>query len=321
MAEHDPITRVAPELRDVLAAFPAADYDNWPLQERRESMKTMERPPLAPELQVVRREERHVPDLNGAPDVRVLVYTPPSTAASARPAILHVHGGGYVIGDPNMNDAMNRQMSLAADCVIVSVDYRLAPETTFPGALEDCYAALIWLRDHAAELGVDTTRIAVAGESAGGGHAAALATHARDQGGPAVSFMLLDSPMIDDRTCADPDPHPHCGHFVWTPQANRFGWKSMLGVEPGGADVPANGSPARAEDLRGMPATFISVGALDLFLEESLEYIRRLARAGVDVELHVIPGAYHGYSMAQGSPQGALNTELRLAAIKRAFAR
>jgi acetyl esterase/lipase len=125
--------------------------------------------------------------------------------------------------------------------------------------------------------------------------------------------------MLDDRTCAG-EPHPHAGHFVWTPETNRFGWKALLGAEPGGPEVPASGAPARAENLAGLPPTFISVGALDLFIDESLDYTRRLARAGVPVELHVIPGAYHGYSMAAGSPQGQEHTRLRMQALKRAFA-
>jgi acetyl esterase/lipase len=314
------LTQVAPELRGALELFPAADYtlaDGLP--QRRAAMAQMPRPPLSPGLEAVKVEERGVSGLNGAPDVRLLLYTPPDAEASPRPAILHIHGGGYVVGTPELNDAMNRAICLEADCVIASVDYRLAPETTFPGSLEDCYAGLQWLAGSADELGVDTRRIAVAGESAGGGHAAALATYSRDRGGPALCFQLLDSPMLDDRTCAA-EPHPHTGHFVWTHETNRFGWKCLLGVEPGSPEVPENGSPARAEDLSGLPPTFISVGALDLFLDESLDYARRLTRAGVPIELHVIPAAYHGYGMAASSPQAQETARLRMAALKRAFA-
>jgi acetyl esterase/lipase len=314
------LAQVAPELRGALEAFPAADYTlEEALHQRRAAMAEMPRPPLPAELQAVKVEERQVPGLSGAPDVRLLLYTPPGPATTPRPAILHVHGGGYVLGTPELNDGLNRAIAMEADCVIASVDYRLAPETKFPGSLEDCYAGLQWLAENAAELGVDPTRIAVAGESAGGGHAAALAIYARDQGGPDICFQLLDSPMLDDRTCAG-EPHPHAGHFVWTPETNRFGWKALLGAEPGGPEVPASGAPARAENLAGLPPTFISVGALDLFIDESLDYTRRLARAGVPIELHVIPGAYHGYSMAAGSPQGRENTRLRMQALKRAFA-
>jgi triacylglycerol lipase len=315
------LAQVAPELRDALQMFGQGDPSALAerLQESRAAMAQMPRPPVAPELQAVQVEERRVPGLNGAPDVRLLLYTPPQRASAPRPAILHVHGGGYVMGDPELNDGMNRAICLEADCVIASVDYRLAPETTFPGSLEDCFAGLQWLAEQAGTLGIDRGRIAVAGESAGGGHAAALAIYARDRGGPDLCLQLLDSPMLDDRTGAR-EPHPHAGHFVWTHETNRFGWASLLGQEPGSTDLPGNCSPARVEDLSGLPPTFISVGALDLFLDESLDYTRRLARAGVQVELHVIPGAYHGYSMAAGSPQAAQNNALRMAALKRAFA-
>jgi triacylglycerol lipase len=180
------------------------------------------------------------------------------------------------------------------------------------------------MHDNAAELGIDPARIAIAGESAGGGHAAALALHARDKvrqngSGPAICFQLLDAPMLDDRTGSSADPHPYTGHFVWTPERNRFGWHSLLGVEPGGPDVPAAAVPARATDLSGLPPTFISVGALDLFLEEDMEFIRRLTRAGVPAELHVIPGAYHGFGMAQGAPQVMQLAELRNRALARAL--
>jgi acetyl esterase/lipase len=135
----------------------------------------------------------------------------------------------------------------------VSVDYRLAPETRFPGALEDCYAALVWLHAQAEQLGVDRARIAIGGESAGGGHAAALSILMRTRGEVPICFQLLDSPMLDDRTGSSRDPHPYCGEFVWTPASSRFGWHSLLGVEPGGPNVPTEAVPARAKDLSGLP--------------------------------------------------------------------
>lgn len=318
MTEESSRYLLAPELAAGLDLFPQFDF-NQGMEVFRTGFEARMLPPLPPELEVVARVERFLPGLNGAPDVRVLHYTPPGQPAAPRGAVLHIHGGGYVLGDPDMNDAGNRAMALAAGCVVASVDYRLAPETAWPGALEDCYAALCWLHDNAADLGVDPARIAVAGESAGGGHAAALALHARDRGGPAICFQLLDSPMIDDRTGSTTEPHPWCGEFVWTPEKNRFGWSALLGCEAGGADVPEAAVPARARDLSRLPATFISVGALDLFLEENLEFTRRLARAGVPVELHVVPGAYHGFGMAQGTPQVDQVTQLRHRALARAL--
>lgn len=310
---------VAPELVPGLEYFPELDF-SLGMDVFRSGLSAQALPPLPTELSVVTCTERFVPGSEGAPDVRVLHYVPPGEAESPLPAVLHIHGGGYILGFPEINDASNRAMALTANCVVVSVDYRLAPETTWPGALEDCYAALGWLVKNADELGVDPARIAVAGESAGAGHAAALALYTRDRAGPAIRFALLDSPMLDDRTGSTSDPHPYCGEFVWTPETNRFGWSAMLGVEAGSDEVPEAAVPARAASLAGFPATFISVGSLDLFAEENLEFARRLMRAGVPVELHLIPGAYHGFSLAQGTPQVTQVEALRQTALARAFA-
>jgi triacylglycerol lipase len=316
---------IAPELAAMLDFFPDMNFVEQGMDAFRSGLDERVLPQLPPELEAVTREERFVPGLNGAPEVRVLLYTPPGAATGLRPALLHIHGGGYIMGNPEINDGLNRTTVLEQGCVVVSVDYRLAPETAWPGALEDCYAALLWLHGHAEELNVDTARIAVAGESAGGGHAAAVALFARDRhredaAAPSFCFQLLDCPMLDDRSgTAHPDPHPYTGEFVWTPERNHFGWSAMLGMEAGTDTVPEEAVPARRKDLSGLPPTFIALGALDLFLEESLEYTRRLTREGVPVELHVIPGAYHGFSIAQGAPQVTLNAQLRMQALARAF--
>jgi triacylglycerol lipase len=282
---------------------------------------SMKPPPLSAAQQAVRCEQRFVPGSTGAPDVRVLIYSPDTKAAAPVPAYLHIHGGGYILGVPEMNDGMNRSTVVEHGCVVVSVDYRLAPETRYPGALEDCYAALLWLHKNAGQLGVDHSRIAIGGESAGGGHAAALAILARKRGEVPICLQLLDSPMIDDRTGSVSDPHPYCGEFVWTPASNRFGWGALLGVEPGASDVPADAVPARTKDLSRLPPTFITVGALDLFAEENIEYARRLIRAGVPTELHVIPGAYHGFGVVgSDTPQVQTLMRLRRDALSRAFA-
>ncbi|MBV8805253.1 MAG: alpha/beta hydrolase [Sinobacteraceae bacterium] len=317
---------VAPELLRGLDYLPSFDFTEEILRGIRSSTGTgialPNQPALAPELAAVACEQRFVPGPAGAPDVRVLVYTPAARSGAKRPAVLHAHGGGYVLGNPEISDSANRAFVADLGCIIVSVDYRLAPETRYPGSLEDCYAALRWLHTQAEQLGVDRTRIAIAGESAGGGHAAALVQLAHRRGEFAVCFQLLDSAMLDDRTgsVSDPRPHPYCGEFVWTATSNRFGWRSLLGVEPGGPDVPVDAVPARAADLRGLPPAFISVGALDLFLEENLEYARRLIHAGVPTELHVIPGAYHGFSIAGGdAPQVQTHLRLRRDALGRAL--
>ena len=313
---------VAPELRPGLDILPKIEFTPELLAYIRSgaAMGTaLTPPPLSPEQQAVRCEERFVPGLSGAPDVRVLVYTPPGVD-TGRAAYLHIHGGGYIVGAPEMSDGSNRSLAAELGCSVVAVNYRLAPETTFPGALEDCYAALLWLHREAEALGVDRNRIAIGGESAGGGHAAALAIYARDRGEVSICFQLLDSPMLDDRTGSTGEPHPYSGEFVWPPANNRFGWRSLLGMEPGGAATPAGAAPARVEDLSGLPPTFIVVGAIDLFMEEDLEFARRLMRARVPTELHVIPGAYHGFGVAgPAAPQAQTALRLRRDALARAF--
>jgi len=232
--------------------------------------------------------------------VRVLAYRP-AVADAPLPVILHMHGGGFVMGFPELADAEHRRLVKELGVAIYSVDYRLAPEAVYPGQLDDGYAVLGWLHENAADLGLDPARIGLKGESAGGCLAAALALAARDRGGPPVAFQILTFPALDDRTGSTAEPHPYCGEFVWTGAFNRFGWSSLLGSEPGGARTPPHAAPARAQNLEHLPPAYIAVGALDLYLDEDLEYARRLVHAGVPVELHVYPGAIHGFSHVPGS--------------------
>lgn len=239
----------------------------------------------------------NIPGPAGAPQVEVLFYRPRGLTGPA-PCILHIHGGGYVTGSAQSMEAAHRRLAADLSCCIASVNYRLAPETTFPGPVEDCYAALAWLFASAETLKIDQARIGVMGESAGGGLAAALALLARDRGEYRLAFQHLIYPMIDDRTCAAAEPNPYAGEFIWPPASNHFGWTALLGHAPGGEDVTPYAAAARAEDLSGLPPTFLATGALDLFLEEDLEYARRLIRAGVSTELHVYPGAFHAFQWA-----------------------
>ena len=292
---------VDPELVAMLDEFPFLAFNEETVKQIRAMTETMRsymapNPPAFPDISV---SERFVPGPEGAPDVRVLLYQP-VTEATALPALLWIHGGGYVIGSADQDDLAVKSIVSTVGCAAVSVDYRLAPETPHPGPVEDCYAALKWLYTHAGELGVDSARIAIGGASAGGGLTAALALLTRDRGEVPLIFQLLIYPMLDDRTASDAalaEPHPYTGEFIWTAASNHFGWKALLGQEPGGPTVSPYAAAARAEHLEGLPPTFISVGALDLFLEEDLEYARRLMRAGVPTELHVYPGAFHGFDM------------------------
>jgi len=262
--------------------------------------------------------ERFVPGPEGAPEVPVLVYLPIAAQAPLS-ALLWIHGGGSVMGEASQDDLAVSQIVSAVGCVAVSVDYRLAPETPHPGQIEDGYAALRWLSTHAEELGVDPTRIAIGGASAGGGLSAGLALLARDRGETPLVFQLLIYPMLDDRTVTVAEPHPYTGEFIWTPEANRFGWRALLGQALGGPGVSPYAAAARAEHLESLPSTFISVGALDLFLEEDLEYARRLMRAGVPTELHVYPGAFHGFNMVANAKVSQSAQRDQFHALRRAF--
>ncbi len=308
---------VDPELVAILDQLPTSALTTETLRQIR-AMRSQTPVDLSqsPTLSV---SERLIPGPPGAPDVRVLVYQP-TPAREARPALLWLHGGGYIMGSAEGEDAMSRDIASTIGCTVVAVDYRLAPETSYPGPVEDCYAALKWLSTHCDELGIDPLRIAVGGSSAGGGLAAALALLGRDRGEFQLVLQLLLAPMLDDRTCTLSNPHPNTGEFIWTPQANLFGWTALLGQAPGSPGVSPYAAPARAENLANLPATFLYVGALDLFLEEDLEYARRLTRAGVPTELHVYPGAYHGFRMVANAQVTQTARRDQLAALKRAFA-
>jgi len=235
----------------------------------------------------------------GDPPVPLRVHRPPDLDGPL-PCLYSMHGGGYVIGSHTLDGFMLDDLCPRLGMVGVTVDYRLAPETPYPGPLEDCYLGLQWTYDHADELGIDPSRIGVTGLSAGGGLAAALALLARDRGGPPIAFQLLDCPMLDDRQATWSSRRD--GLPVWSRRSNEFGWRSYLGALYGTDDVPSTAAPARATDLSGLPPAFVSVGSIDGFLDEDVDYALRLNRAGIPCELHVYPGAPHGYQIAVAAP-------------------
>ena len=215
--------------------------------------------------------------------------------AAPGPAVVYLHGGGMILGSAELFAPMVRRQVHATGVPFLAVDYRLAPEHPHPTPVEDCFAGLCWLHDHCAELGVDPNRIAVMGESAGGGLAAAVALLARDRR-VALARQILVYPMLDDtNTVPDPALVPYC--TSWTYESNAVGWTSLLGDAAGGPDVPAEAAPARAKDLSGVAPAYVDVGMLDIFRDEAIEYARRIAAAGVSVELHVHPGVPHGFEM------------------------
>jgi acetyl esterase len=262
--------------------------------------------------------ERVIPGPAGAPDVGVMIYDPPGDDR-ARAAVIHVHGGGMVMGSVQMSLLSMPPVALAHNCVVISVDYRLAPEAPFPAPQEDNYAALAWVVANAAELGIDPKRIVVAGESAGGGLAAALALMARDRGQYQLAGQVLTYPMLDHRVGGPDDPHrnPTTGEFVWTRSRNQFGWSSLRGDYRLDDHRVGWFSPALASELKGLAPTFIATGALDLFFDENVEFARRTVAAGVDTELHVYPGAVHAFNVIPGTRL----VQQYAADVQRAFAR
>ncbi len=257
--------------------------------------------------------------VEGRDPVEVHLYQPPDRTRPSG-ALLWIHGGGYVMGTPAIGHQFCCQVADELGVLVVSVDYRLAPEHPFPTPLEDCYTGLRWLGDHAEDLGVDRSRIAIGGDSAGGGLAAGLAQLAHDRNEVPVCFQLLVYPMLDDRSALRAD-HAGTGDFVWSPASNRFGWTSYLGRSPT-ADAPAYAAAARREDLSGLPRAWIGVGNLDLFHAEDVAYAEKLRDAGIEAELVVVPGMYHGADAippAAGGPLMADFNRSKLDALRTAI--
>jgi len=289
---------IDPELAAMLDASPidvGAVLGGLTLDNIDDVRAVMSERPVEPLSDGVTRTDHVIDDATG---VSVRVHRPVGVEGRL-PCIYWIHGGGYVLGSNVGDDLRFDRWCPKLGCVGVSVEYRLAPEHPYPVPLDDCYAGLAWLHAHADELGVDAARIGIGGASAGGGLAAGLGLLVRDRGELPVAFQLLLYPMIDDRqitassTWIDP---------IWPPSANRFGWTSYVGSGKGGPDLPAYAAPARATDLAGLPPTLVAVGAIDGFCDEDVEFATRLRQAAVPVELHVYPGAQHGFDgMVAGS--------------------
>jgi acetyl esterase/lipase len=249
--------------------------------------------------------ERLVPGPEGAPEVPLLICRPAGAAVPAA-AIYHVHGGGMILGDNRIGMPGILGWAEELRAAVVSVEYRLAPETPHPGPAEDCYAGLAWTAGHASELGIDPDRIVIVGGSAGGGLAAAVALMARDRGGPALAGQLLMCPMLDDRNDT-PSAWQMAGRGIWDRTANETGWTALLGAGRGGPDVSPYAAPARVADLSGLPPAFIDVGSAETFRDEDVTYASRIWQAGGVAELHVWPGGFHGF--AGMAPQAAISRD------------
>lgn len=313
MSRNDPLSAVEPDLRAALAAMPNF---NALTEERLPAMRAILQgePALLGADGTLTVSRVFVSSRHGAADIPALLYQPTVAVAVPLPALLNIHGGGFVAGSAHREDAAMRNIAKTLGCVVLSTDYRLAPESPFPAAIEDCDSALYWLHGAATELCINVDRIAVRGVSAGGGLALGLAVMARDRGGPPISFLQLIYPMLDDRT----GEHPCTGKFVWTAAANRFGWDAVLRGQDR-ASPPPYSVPGRAQDLASLPPIFLAVGAIDLFVGEILSLATRLVDAGVSLELHIYPGAYHGFSLVAESRAAKTLVRDSNAALSRAM--
>ncbi len=290
-----PMTLLDPELRDgakLILAQPLPDpLDHAAIVAMR---KAAPPPPEILPAPAPSVDFRMIPGSHGHPPVKVAVIGA-GRKTELRPAVLHIHGGGFIVGRMADTIPASQQLAQEFDCIVVEVDYRLSPEARFPGPLEDCHAALAWVHENADDLGVDRARIAVKGESAGGGLAAMLALAARDRRSVPLCCQILIYPMLDDRTGSTRRVPDFIGTIGWNETGNVVGWSSLLGQPAGQTKVPAGAVPARMPNLEGLPRTFMGVGSLDLFVEEDMIYAQRLVQAGVPTELLVTPGAFHGF--------------------------
>lgn len=276
----------------------------------------MDAHPPSPAVHV---EDRTIPGPDGAPDLRVRIKRPVDQSGDL-PCIYRIHGGGMIIGSiddehPSVSSAVEQ-----LGCVLVSVEYRLAPENPYPAQVDDCYAGLCWVAEQAGALGIDGARLVIAGESAGGGLAAAVALMARDRNGPRPSFQYLIYPMLDDRN-ETPSSREFTGDWPgWPREMNILGWRALLGTAAHGHEIPAYAAPARASDLRGLPPAYIDCGGLEVFRDEVIDHAQRLMQAGVPVEFHCWPGVFHGWELV--APDAAITERalaVRYAALRRAL--
>lgn len=317
----DPLANVDPELRSAAEAVLRMRSGYPPLSDKElPNVRARSAAAALPPRSDVPVEQRQIPGKSGSPAITLFIVNS-SGDGGRKPVIVHTHGGGFIAGSAKAGLARLQELAMSLDCVVVSIAYRLAPETRFSGSTEDNYAGLLWVYLNARTLGIDPNRIAVMGESAGGGHAALLAINARDRGEVPILFQSLIYPMLDDRTGTTRSVPAHIGKIGWTSSSNRYGWQSFLGEQPGKANIPKAAVPARQVSLAGLPPAFIGVGGIDLFVEEDIAYALRLTQAGIATELLVVPGAFHGFDgIAKDSGPSKRFTAAKIDALRRAFA-
>jgi acetyl esterase/lipase len=304
-----------PELAPWIAMLPNLDFTDIAALRGADEVMMEHLPPYDPPVPLTVRDTV-VP---GEPDVPVRIYAPES-ASGPLPGLLFIHGGGFILGNVAMFDGDAKRIAAEVGAVVVSVEYRLAPENPFPAGLDDCYAALAWTAKSATELGIDPARLAVGGDSAGGGLAAAVALLARDRGGPELCFQYLGIPELDDRLDT-PSMQAYHDTPLWHRPAAEFSWDSYLGGPGirGTEDVSPYAAPARVEDLSSLPPAFVNVCQFDPLRDEGIAYAQRLSQANVPTELVLYPGTFHGAGMiAQAAVTKRIAAD-QIAALRRAF--
>jgi acetyl esterase len=290
---------IHPELAPWISMLPEIDLSDVEEARRRSSLLVEHSPEYEPRTPI-RKKDLVVPGPAGSPGVAIRTYTPEQHLGEAIPGLVFFHGGGYVTGSVAMFDNDCVRLADSVGIVVVSVDYRLAPEYPFPAGLEDCYAAVRWTAENADELGLDPARLGVGGESAGGGLAAAVSLLARDRGGPGLCFQWLDIPEIDDRLDT-PSMISFTDTPNWTRRDAELSWGYYLGSASGPSEVSPYAAPARAVDLAGLPRAYVSVSEFDPLRDEGFIYAHRLIQAGVPTELSHYPGTFHGSQLVNAS--------------------
>lgn len=288
-------SRVLPELQESFSQFPGFQLDNLEF-----SRGLLSNPPLETSKYV---KITHRMISNAVGEMLVKIYEPIGRNHDKLPAMLWIHGGGYIMGHPNMDDVLCERFVQAANCIVVSVDYRLSPEHPYPAAIEDCYACLVWMTNEAKMLGIDVNRVAIAGASGGGGLTAALALMARDKGGPSIIFQMPLYPMLDNCNTTPSSYEITENHATWNRTNNITAWNMYLGEKKEDNELSPYAVPSRADNLVGLPPMYTCVGQLDLFRDETIHYVTQLAQAGVDVEFHLYPGCFHCFEVFVPEPE------------------
>ena len=284
--------RFDPELAPAVPFLPRLDFSDVALARTTITALSAQMP--APDASALRVENHTIEGPDGPVPVRIYRPLPQHGAV---PGLLYIHGGGFVVGNLETEHGGAIALANALGIVLVSVDYRLAPEHPYPAGLHDCEAAFLWSLANAAGLGIDTAHFGVCGQSAGGGLAAALCLLRRDRGGPRPCFQFLGIPELDDRL-QTPSMRAFTDTPMWNRPAAELSWRYYLGaLEPGSAEVPSHAAPAREHNLAGLPPACVTVMEFDPLRDEGLHYAQRLLQAGVSVEVHGYPGTFHGSSL------------------------